>query len=184
MSVTRRTVLRGGLASGLLGLSGAGLSACTADETTPGPLPAIDPDVALRAAAVAREVALLQAYDETLLAVPALASRLGPLRADHEAHLTALGGAAPTRSPVPSGSPVLRASAVPSSATGTPAAPAASPLPTEPAARTRAVLTRLVLAERAAAKDHAADALLASRSLAGLLGQAAASEASHPVALA
>lgn len=146
------------------------LVACT-DSPPPRPAPtAVDPDVALRAAALARETALLQAYDEAVAAVPALATLLAPLRADHDAHIVALAlpGAAPT--PTPS------ATAVP--------VPAAAALPTEPAKRKAAALARLVAAERAASKAHATGALAASPGLAALLGQLAASEASHPVGLA
>jgi len=87
---TRRAVLT----SGLAGL----LSACTTAprrRTTPA---APDPDLALTAAAVARERVLLAAYDAVLATTPALAAQLGPLRADHLVHLAAL-GASPTPPP-------------------------------------------------------------------------------------
>lgn len=96
-SLTRRAVLAG--AGGLL------LTACTG-RRTPAARPTPDPDVALRAAAVARERALLAAYDAHLAATPALAARLAPLRADHLAHLQAL-GAGPVPGPAPAPLPVL-----------------------------------------------------------------------------
>lgn len=155
MRLSRRTLL----------LSGAAvpLAACT-DAPRPQPEP-VDPDVALRDAAVAREQALLQEYDAALAAVPALAPVLAPLRADHLAHLASL---SPTGSPAP----------LPS--------PAAAPrvLPTEAKARRAAVLARLAGAERTAATAHATAALEASAALCGLLGQLSASESSHPVVLA
>ena len=61
---SRRAVLRAGLALPLL-------AACT--DASPGPPPPPDPDLALHDAAVARERALLAAYDAALLAAPALA---------------------------------------------------------------------------------------------------------------
>jgi hypothetical protein len=76
------------------------------------------------------------------------------VRADHEEHLAAL-----TQQSTPS--PV--------------ASPSAGPVPTKAA---------LVAAERAAAAADAAAALDASPGLAALLASLAASEASHPVALA
>ena len=56
----------------LLGLAAAvPLAGCTSDD---GPPLAPDPDDLLRAAAVARERALLQQYDAALLALPNLAA--------------------------------------------------------------------------------------------------------------
>ncbi|MGB8651988.1 MAG: hypothetical protein WCD35_15150, partial [Mycobacteriales bacterium] len=77
MQPSRRQVLVGTLSSALL-------TACTASPPRRAQRP--DPDLALAAAAVAREQALLSAYDEALAAAPALAGELGPLRADHAAH--------------------------------------------------------------------------------------------------
>ena len=130
------------------------LAACT-DSAPPVPTPPVDPDVALREAAVVRERALLAAYDALLAASPEAAARLAPLRAEHEAHLAALGGTA-----VPAGT-----------------APPATPV----AAGTVADLVRL---ERETATAHAAATVPASPGLAALLAQLAASEASHPVGLA
>lgn len=145
-------------------LLGAGslvlLAGCT-DDAPPAPEP-VDPDDALRDAAVARERALLEAYDAVLLALPALAPRLVLLRGEHVAHLTALTG------PLPSASP---------SVTTVPP-PAVPPPPTAAAA-----LAGLVTAEREAAGGHAADVAAASRELAGLLAALSASEASHAAVL-
>lgn len=144
MSTTRRRLLLGGA---LLPLA-----ACTPSREAERPGP-VDPDVALRDAAVARERALLASYDALLLASPDLAARLGPLRAEHAEHLAALGAQeqASTATPVPVPAPALPA---------------------------------LVAAERAAAAAHAEATVGASPALAAVLAQLAASEASHPVALA
>lgn len=146
MRPTRRAVL----ASGLL----LPVAACTSSEPAPvRPVP-VDPDVALRAAAVARERGLLAAYDAALQQDPARAERLVPLRAEHAAHLAALGE-----------------QEAPSTVSPAPAPP--SPLGGD-----------LATAERAAAAAHAEATAAASPALAAVLAQLAASEASHPVALA
>jgi hypothetical protein len=110
----------------------------------------IDPDDAIRAAAVERELTLIGQYDAYLsTSAPAKATAtLAAIRADHAAHLTALGHRLPS-------------------------APATVARPPS-----------LIAAERAAAAAHAAAALDASPELAALLASLAASEASHPVALA
>lgn len=137
------------------------LAACTDD----GPPPPPDPDDVLREQAVARERSLLREYDAVLLLLPALADRLMPLRAEHTEHLAALTG--PETFVTPS---------APASSRPTPAVP---PAPTAAAA-----LEGLSTAEREAATAHGAACLEASRELAGLLAALAASEFSHPVALA
>ncbi len=93
---TRRAVL----SAGAVGL----VAACTRSRRPSSGRPARpDPDVALTAAAVDRELALLTAYDAALAATPALASRLAPLRAEHAEHLLALGaGRTPADSPASS----------------------------------------------------------------------------------
>jgi hypothetical protein len=97
----RRTVLLGGAA--------ALTAACTSHRTR-SPQPP-DPDVALTAAAVAREQALLAAYDTALAHTPtALLTRL---RDEHAAHLQALGGApGPTQASTPATALVTRADLV------------------------------------------------------------------------
>jgi hypothetical protein len=132
------------------------LSAACTSHRADRPAPP-DPDVALTADAVAREQALLDAYDAALGADPSLVAELGPYRADHAAHLAA-----------------LRPSAA---ASPTPTAP--GPVPGQ-AARTRA---GLAAAERAAAAAHATATTTASPRLAGLLASLAASEASHATLL-
>lgn len=81
----------------LLGLAAATpLAACTRQD---GPPPLPDPDVALRAAAIEREHGLLARYDAALVALPDLALRLAPVRAEHAEHLAALLGAEPSTAP-------------------------------------------------------------------------------------
>ncbi len=102
---TRRVLL----SAGAVGL----VAACTPSHRPPSASrPARpDPDVALTAAAVDRELTLLAAYDAALAATPALASRLAPLRSEHAEHLMALrAGPAPVGSAATSPTPVTRTS--------------------------------------------------------------------------
>lgn len=145
---TRRAVLAGGL---LLPLT-----ACTGSDDAPVGPATVDPDVALRAAAVARERQLLATYDALLQQDPARADRLAPLRAEHAEHLAALGEQEALATAFPARAPTL-----PPGGFG-----------------------GLAQAERAAAAAHADATAAASPALAALLAQLAASEASHPVALA
>lgn len=157
MQLTRRDVFT-------VGALGA-LSACTSPaDKTPEP---VDPDVALLAAAVAREQALLLAYDDALLAHPSLAGLLAPLREEHQQHLDRL------QPPSPSATPTT-----PTPTTPTPDA-SATPDLTRPAPD-RAALAGL---ERAASTAHGAAAVTASRRLAPVLASLSASEASHLVVL-
>ncbi len=156
---TRRAIL----SAGAVGL----VAACTPSHRPPsaGRQARTDPDVALTAAAVDRELALLAAYDAALAATPALASRLAPLRAEHAEHLIALTAG---RASTPT------------------ASPATDPAPAQPrGAGPRGVQAgrSLMTAERTAAAAHAAAAVTASARLAAVLASLAASEASHQVAL-
>ena len=134
---------------GVLVATGAAVTACTGSAKRPD----TDPDVALRAAAVAREQDLLRAYDALLAGAPADTALLTALRAEHAAHLAALDPLAPVPSPTRS---------------------SASPAPD------RATLRA---SERAAAAAHGEAAVTARRTLAGLLASLSASESSHLVAL-
>ena len=177
---TRRRVLIAGPVA-LLAVSG--LTGCTSggpDREAAAPTPApVDPDDALRAAAVERERALLRDYDAVLLALPELAARLAPVRGHHDEHLTALLGP-PAGSSSASPTSTAPASASPTSSIPGATGSAAGPVPTD----APAAVARLVAAERAAAEGHARDCLAASRRLAGVLASLSASELSHPVALA
>jgi hypothetical protein len=142
-SPSRRRLLQAAL------LSPVAAACTTKRDKDDGP---VDPDVAIRAAAVAREERLLDLYSA---AAPGVAGTLASIRAEHEAHLDAL----------------RPRSASPSASTGSPRSLPAVALPA------------LVRAERAAAAEHAAAALTASRPLAALLASLAGSEASHAVVL-
>ncbi len=159
MLLTRRNVLAA---------AGLGLAAACTSGSHPAPTPVVDPDDALHVAALAREAALLTAYDEVLTAAPSLAARLMPLRADHAEHLTALQVARPTPSPVE-----------PSRITGAPTPQPRTDDRTDPATAVR----RLISLESASAAGHASGAVAASRRLAPLLASLAACEASHAAAL-
>lgn len=73
------------------------IAACT----DPAPPPPVNPDDAPRAAAVRREQDLLAAYDALLGATPSLTAKLAGVRAEHSAHLAALGAAPASQSPSP-----------------------------------------------------------------------------------
>lgn len=160
MLLTRRDVL----AAAGLGLA----AACTSGaHPTPTP-PGVDPDDALHTAALAREAALLAAYDEVLATTPSLAARLSPIRAEHAEHLAALQALRPTPSPARSPSTPVEASPVRRTADRT-----------DPAAAVR----RLTSLEQTSAAAHASAAVAASRRLAPLLASLAASESSHAAVL-
>ncbi len=164
MQLTRRDLL----AAGALGA----LTACTS-TIPPEPIP-VDPDLALVAAAVTREQALLTAYDAALADHPGLTSLLAPLRAQHLQHLQRL---QPPASPTGAASSLSTASPLSSSPTRT-AVP--TPLPLDrPVARRRALATL----ERSTSIAHGGAALTASRQIAPLLASLSASEASHVVVL-
>jgi hypothetical protein len=145
-SPSRRRLLQAALLSPIA-------AACTTRrDRDDGP---VDPDVAIRAAAVARERRLLDLYSAAVPPTPAVAGTLAAIRAEHEAHLAAL----------------TPGSASPSALSGSPRSlPAVAP-------------SALVTAEHSAAAEHAAAALMASRPLAALLASLAGSEASHAVVL-
>ena len=159
MLLTRRDVLAA---------AGLGLTAACTSGAHPTPTPVVDPDDAPQTAALAREAALLAAYDDVLTTTPSLAARLSPVRAEHAEHLAALQALRPT--PPPARSPATQ---------GTP-----SPVPRtsdriDPAAAVR----RLTSLERTSAAAHASAAVAASRRLAPLLASLAASESSHAAVL-
>jgi hypothetical protein len=183
---TRRTVLRGSLALAATGLGGVAVPGCTGPgDDEPAAPPAPDPDVVRADEAAVRERRLLAAYDLAMERAPDLTERLAPLRAEHAEHLAALGVPdvpAPVE-PVPDeaapdpGAPEDAAPAddVPAPAPRVPA----PPLPLDPAA----LLPALADLERKTAAVHAGAAVRSGRGLAVVLAAAAASEASHPLAL-
>jgi hypothetical protein len=126
--------------------------ACTSEDRN-GPT-RVDPDVAIRRAAIDRERALIERYQAAAASSSSrIAALVAPMLAEHEQHLAALDAPSPTPS-----------------ATATTAPPPAVP-----------TLAQLAAAERSAAAAHAGGAVAASRSLAAVLASLAASEASHAV---
>src|SRR5690349_19097309 len=93
VSPSRRRLLQAGLLVPVL-------TARPREQPRPGPE---HPDVALRAAAIARERALIERYQAAAASSSStIATRIAGLAAEHEAHLAALGAASPTPSPVSS----------------------------------------------------------------------------------
>ncbi|MFB7454877.1 hypothetical protein [Streptomyces sp. NPDC056194] len=186
----RRAVLVAGAAAGAAALAG-----CT---SAPGERPrrpsaaereaerVARAEAALRLRSVTAARSLLERYDATLAAHPALTSRLTPLRGAVAAHAKALGEGG-TASPAPGETPGAGGTAAkPAGATG-PAAPAASgsanpvasPGAVRVAADPRAALRELAAAERTAADGHAAALLTAAPEYARLLASVAAAGAAH-----
>ncbi|MEV8537166.1 hypothetical protein [Streptomyces sp. NPDC051211] len=188
---SRRTLLTG--TAGVLGT--ALLTGCSEPETGAGsrPSPAVPLDRRIREAAVRDSRALLERYDATLAAHPALAGRLAPLRAAVAAHAAALspdGAAAGAAGPKASGAAGPKASATPApsetpGAPGTSGAPAAqgsvpsvppvAPVPPKPADAVAA----LADAERSLAENRTVALAEAPGELARLLASVAACGAVH-----
>ena len=163
----------------LLAAAALATAGCTARGTRQQAAPPPDPDVVLADEAAARERALLAAYDEAVARDPALAERLGPLRAEHAGHLASLGvPAVPAGPSDPTGAP----SGGPAAGDATPAPPAVRPpdLPADPAL----ILPWLAELERRASTAHAGAAVRAGRGTAVVLASLAASEAAHAAVLA
>ncbi|MFF8379199.1 hypothetical protein ACF07V_24085 [Streptomyces sp. NPDC015661] len=125
-------------------------------------------EAALRLRSVTAARGLLERYDATLAAHPALAPRLTPLRSAVAAHTKALGEGGTTVRPATAG-----ASASPSRK------PTASPTPVRVATDPRAALKELAAAERTASDGHTAALLTAPPEYARLLASVAASGAAH-----
>ncbi len=175
LSLVKRTLSRRGLLGSLLAAPLA--TACDPSTSTPRGRSQsngrLDPDAALLRQAHDRELALLSAYDVALAAatLPShTALVLTSVRAEHATHLQALGL---PPSPAPTGTGVLPTDTAPS--------PTSSPGPA--GTQLAKLLSTLSAAEGAAADGHQRGALMASRDLAGILAQLAASEASHPLVL-
>jgi hypothetical protein len=157
-------------------LLAAGCKGVGALGTPPRPLP----DVAVLADAIAAEKVMIDRYRSAIAASPGRSAALGPLLAEHEAHLARLrsrlvdtraAAVTPAAAPSRPGSASVSGSAVPASGSagghGTPA-------------------TAIAVLE--AAEDRAAAALIAhltevTPSLAQLLVSIAASEATHALVL-
>ncbi|MFB6522357.1 hypothetical protein [Streptomyces sp. NPDC056401] len=156
---------RRGLLAGAAGIAGAALLSGCSDD---GP-PVADPEVPLerrmRETAVRESERLLERYDATSAAHPALAQRLVPLRASVAAHAAALAEGSPSSPPSRSAS---AASPVPSGgAAAAPPAPGAAPVPAE-------ALTALADAERSLAEARTISLAGAPGELARMLASVAA----------
>ncbi|MFF1441596.1 hypothetical protein [Streptomyces sp. NPDC058295] len=171
----RRSLLAS--AAGAVLLVGCSSGAEESEESASG-----SPSVTERARARAAQDSggLVARYDAVLAVHPALAGRLGPLRAEAVRHMEAFGGAAKA-------SP-----SVPDSATGSPTSPTSSstssaPVPSsDPSAVPSAVpitdtdaLAGLAAAERALADRRATELLDVPGELARLLASVAAAGAAH-----
>lgn len=158
---------RRSLLAGAAGAAGAALlTGCSKGLATDAAL-TIPLERRMRETAVRDSTRLLERYDATAAAHPALAARLAPLRAAVAAHTVAL---SPTRSAPPSPSPS------PSGGTGA-AAPAASGEPVPP--KPDEALTALADAERSLAESRTIDLAGAPGELARLLASVAACGAVH-----
>ncbi|MFF6899780.1 hypothetical protein [Streptomyces hydrogenans] len=155
----------------------AALTGCTSDDAGP-PRPSAAEraaareaervaraEEALRRRAVTASRTLLERYDATLAAHPALHARVAPLRASVAAHVRALG-----EDPRPTATP-----------DGAPAAPVTTAPPTGPAvpADPKAALRELAGAARTASAAHTTELLAAPPEYARLLASVAASGAAH-----
>ncbi|MGK4583242.1 ferritin-like domain-containing protein [Kitasatospora sp. HPMI-4] len=187
-SPNRRTRLALGLLAGALVLSGCtGGGGGGGDRAGHPDRP--DPDLPLRARAVAATDALLADYD-AVLAGPgaAQADRLRTFRADLVAHRTALASGLPSPgdSASPGGSTPPSAGAspggTPPSASSTPPSPGGSP-GTRPTGGAVNSVAALAAAERQTAGARLADLDAASPALAKLLAAVSASDALHAAAL-
>ncbi|MFE4637432.1 hypothetical protein ACFRJ1_29210 [Streptomyces sp. NPDC056773] len=139
---------RRALLAGAAGVAGATLLSGCSDGAPPAADPGVPLERRMRETAVRESERLLERYDATTAAHPALAQRLAPLRASVAAHAAALAdGSAPASRP--SGSAPASASPVPSgAAAAAPDAPSAAPVPPAPAE----ALAALADAERSTAE--------------------------------
>jgi hypothetical protein len=142
----------------------------------------VDPDVAVAAAAVAEQRAVLALLEATRERHPGLAARLAPVIATHEAHVAVLADAVPEDVSIgPSTTPTPTTPPAPASSS-----PAASPAQEEPAVPSRpaAALAAVAEAERdlaAVTKRHAFKAQ--SGAFARVLGSMAGAVAQHATVL-
>ncbi|WP_086832026.1 hypothetical protein [Streptomyces sp. NRRL B-24572] len=145
-------------------------------------------EAALRLRSATLAHSLLERYDATLAAHPALAPRLTALRSTVAAHAKALGeDGTTTKRPAATGSAspetsVTPAATVPASAPAPASASAksaATPAPVRVAADPRGALKELAAAERTASDGHTTALLTAPPEYARLLASVAASGAAH-----
>ncbi|MER5967296.1 hypothetical protein [Streptomyces sp. NPDC002057] len=176
MTTTGRRAL---LTAGVSAAAAAALTGCTTSEQAGPRRPsaaereaerAARAEAALRLRSVTASRSLLERYDATLAAHPALAGRLVPLRRSVAAHTEALGEGGTTVRPA-SASPAAPPASAP------PKRPVPSPVPV--AADAGAALKELAEAARTASDAHAATLLTAPPEYARLLASVAAAGAAH-----
>ncbi|MFB7177124.1 hypothetical protein ACFCYI_05405 [Streptomyces sp. NPDC056257] len=161
-SPSRRSLL-----AGAAGVAGAALLTGCSDDRPAAGESGIPLERRMREAAVRDSARLLERYDATAAAHPALAARLAPLRAAVAAHSAAL-------APAPAGSPSPSASR--SGGTGAAApAPGGEPVSPKPAE----ALTALADAERSLSEARTIDLAGAPGELARMLASVAACGAVH-----
>lgn len=185
LRLTRRAVLVSAVAVGAAGCTPPqrGLDRRRREEEPPPEEPRVDPDVAVAAEVLAAQEAVLALLRATAERHPALAERLEPVVAAHEAHVGLLDDAVPAEataapSPSTSGSPAPDAGPVSVS----PDPDEEEPL-TVPRNRRRA-LGQVVSAERDLAIRTKQQAFKArSGAFARVLGSMAASAAQHAAVL-
>ncbi|MEU9232765.1 hypothetical protein [Streptomyces subrutilus] len=151
----------------LTGAAGTVLLAGCSDAGPPGGDTGIPPERRMREAAVRDSARLLERYDATAAAHPALAARLAPLRAAVAAHAAAF-------SLTPPGAPSAAASPPGGKGAAAPA-PSAEPVAPKPAD----ALTALADAERSLSEARTIDLAGAPGELARMLASVAACGAVH-----
>ncbi|MGA5062187.1 hypothetical protein ACPB9E_00190 [Streptomyces exfoliatus] len=172
MTTTGRRAL---LTAGVSAAATAVLTGCTSEAPGPRRPSAAEQEAervaraeaALRLRSVTASRSLLERYDATLAAHPALAPRLTPLRRSVAAHAKALGEG---------GTTVRPATATPTAA---PTTATTSPEPAPVTGDPRAALKELAAAERTATDAHTAALLTAPPEYARLLASVAAAGAAH-----
>ncbi|WP_435973764.1 hypothetical protein [Streptomyces sp. Qhu_M48] len=172
MTTTGRRAL---LTTGVSAAAAAVLAGCTTSEKA-GPrkpsaaereaVRAARAEAALRLRSVTASRSLLERYDATLAAHPALAGRLAPLRRSVAAHTEALGEG---------GTSVRPATASPAPTAPRKAAPSPVPVAADPGA----ALKELAEAARTASEAHTTALLAAPPEYARLLASVAAAGAAH-----
>lgn len=160
----RRRSLLASVAGGAL-LVGCSDGTGSSEEGTAGS-PSVVERARVRAARDSRGI--VKRYDAVLAAHPALAERVGPLRAEAVRHVEAFGGTARTASPTAS------SSTSPTASSGASPSPSAAVPTTE-----KEALAQLAAAERALADRRAKALLDVPGELARLLASVAAAGAGH-----
>lgn len=166
---------RRGLLAGAAGIAGAALLSGCSDGGPPAATPEVPLERRMRETAVRESERLLERYDATTAAHPALAQRLAPLRASVAAHTAALadeGSPASSSSPAPPSAHPR--SAAPASSPPAPSGAAAAPPPAPVAAAPADALTALADAERSLAEARTISLAGAPGELARMLASVAA----------